>query len=130
MVAGRSAVNRGQLAETMVHYYFKDQGGAVGHGFITPRLAEYLYETQYDDLWEVISHDPTFYAIHLGDRGQLETASRSRGMQIVRPRIAQALPRMAPLDLLLADVADQPAVLVREVQALGEAVFDYHYFTK
>ena len=25
------------------------QGGAVGHGFITPRLAEYLHETQYDD---------------------------------------------------------------------------------
>ena len=44
-----------------------------------------------DDLWEVISHDPTFYAIHLGDRGQLETASRARGMQIVRQRIAQAL---------------------------------------
>jgi hypothetical protein len=65
MVAGRSAANRGQLAETMVHYYFKDQGGAVGHGFITPRLAEYLHETQYDDLWEVISHDPTFYATQL-----------------------------------------------------------------
>ena len=29
---------------------------------------------------------------------------------------------MAPLDLLLADVADQPSVLVRELQALGEAV--------
>ena len=122
MVAGRTAADRGQLAETMVHYYFKEQGGAVGHGFITPRLAEFLHETQYDDLWEVVSHDPTFYAIHLGDRGQLETASRARGMQIVRPRIVHALPRMAPLDLLLADVADQPAVLVREVQTLGEAV--------
>ena len=57
MVAGRDAANRGQLAETMIHHYFKDQGGAVSHGFITPCLAEYLHETQYDKLWEVVSHD-------------------------------------------------------------------------
>ena len=71
MVAGPNAANRGQLAEVMVRHYFKDQGAEVGHGFITPHFSEFWHNTQYDELWEVASHDPTFYAIHLGDRGQL-----------------------------------------------------------
>eukprot|EP00966_Prymnesium_polylepis_P082571 1912043-Prymnesium_polylepis.1 len=49
-------------------------------------------------------------------------ASRAQWPSLVREKIVAVLPRLLPLDLLLSDVAKQPALLIRELHAVGDAV--------
>ena len=119
MVGG---ADRGQLITTVRKYYFGDDSAGMSPAYVTTKLCDFLVDTKWEDPWDVASHDPSFYALDLPNRAKRMSATRDQWPSLIRPRLAMALPRLFPLDLLLEDVARQPMAMSRELVAIGDAV--------
>ena len=112
----------GTLGEAMLLHFHGEAATGAPASDVSHQLDRFLIDTMYDELWAVDTNDLSHYAIDVKRRGRLETASRKEGAEIARSRIVAVLPRLAPLDLALGDFARQPGSLVRELQAIGDAV--------
>jgi hypothetical protein len=114
--------DRGLLITTVKSYYYGNRASATPAAFASSKLFDFLFDTRWDFPWGIASHDPAFYTLDLPSRADKSTATRAQWPGIIRERIVSALPRLFPLDLLLGDVASQAGIIIRELQAVGDAV--------
>eukprot|EP00966_Prymnesium_polylepis_P298088 6888078-Prymnesium_polylepis.1 len=113
--------DRGLLIQTVKKYYY-GEGSTAAVQFVTGRLFEFLEDTKWEAPWDVSSLDPVYYTLDLPNRAKQMTASRVTWPVLIREKIAKALPRLAPLDMLLEEVSTQTQVVIRELMAIGDAV--------
>ena len=122
MVGGAAG---GQLTQAMkAHFYPASQ--SIAHAtpdFLAPRIAEFFINTQWPDPYVKTLDNWSDYAFDLPRRATWHVASRAEWSVIAQSKLPFALRANLPtLAMVFEDYLDEPAKLVREVEALGDMV--------
>lgn len=122
----------GQLAQAIKTYYYPSQASQpMATLFLVKRLVDFLIDTQWPEVYAQRFASLEEYAFDLPRRAEWKTATRQGWAALVQTKLANAIRMHLPtLEMIFRDYFDEPAKLVREVQALGDMVLSGDGATK
>lgn len=114
----------GQLAQAIkAHYY--TAADALAPEFLLRRLVAFLQDSQWPTVYSRALAKWEDYAFDLPARAAWKKAGRTEWAAFVMPKLADAIREHLPtMKMLFEDYLEQPATLVREVQAIGDALIE------
>ena len=114
----------GQLGQAIKSYYYRHlEGQAVTPAFLLRRLVDFLHESTWPEIYKHDYWRWEDYAFDLPNRALWHTATRQEWAAIVQGKIIRTLRRDLPtLCELFRDYLEQPGKVIREIQALADAL--------
>ena len=86
------------------------------------RLAEFLYETRWPAPFDLEFTSMESYAHDLSGRSKWNKATRAEWPPLILSKVSRAVPRLETLSALLHSAAGKPAMLIKEMMTIGDAM--------
>ncbi|KAL3916351.1 MAG: hypothetical protein SGPRY_006858 [Prymnesium sp.] len=108
----------GQLMLALRTYYLSMS--SMHPAFLARRLPDFLTDTSWPFPYDIDEADFMSAAFDLTPRCQWAKAGRNEWPSLVQGRLGGAVDRLYPLSLAVKDFINQPPVLIRVIQGLGD----------